>query len=73
MCRETCADWCTVSEANIVILTREAVAPLRVKLCRGIGNAESDIENLRAFVKTANADGVSPGKRCSKDHSAPPA
>jgi DNA-binding transcriptional LysR family regulator len=49
--------------ANLVISTRDAVAPFRVKLCREIGNAKLDIEALRTFVEVADAGGVSPAAR----------
>lgn len=48
---------------NLVIPPRDAVAPFRVKLCRGIGNATLDIEELRTFVEVADAGGVSPAAR----------
>ena len=49
--------------ANLVISTRDAVAPFRVKLCREIWNAKVDIEALRTFVEVADAGGVSPAAR----------
>jgi DNA-binding transcriptional LysR family regulator len=63
ICFETCSDLCAASEANLVIPLREAVAPICVKLCRAIGNAALDIEELRTFVEVADAGGVSPAAR----------
>jgi DNA-binding transcriptional LysR family regulator len=37
--------------------------PFRAKLCRGMGNAKLDIEELRTFVEIADAGGVSPAAR----------
>lgn len=42
---------------------RDAVAPFCAKLCREIGNAALDIEDLRTFVEVADAGGVSPAAR----------
>jgi DNA-binding transcriptional LysR family regulator len=42
---------------------RDAVASFRVNLCREIGNAKLDIEELRTFVEVADAGGVSPAAR----------
>ena len=50
-------------ERGIVIPMRDAVVPFRAKLCREIGNAELDIEDLRTFVEVADAGGVSPAAR----------
>jgi DNA-binding transcriptional LysR family regulator len=37
--------------------------PFRAKLCRGMGNAKLDIEELRTFVEIADAGGVSTAAR----------
>lgn len=48
---------------DLVIPVCDTVAPLRATLCRAMGNAELDIEELRTFVEVADAGGVSPAAR----------
>ncbi len=43
--------------------SHDAVAPPRAKLCRAIGNAALDIEELQTFVEIADAGGVSQAAR----------
>jgi DNA-binding transcriptional LysR family regulator len=57
---KTCAGS---DNADTVILSCDAVGHCSEKLCRAIGNAELDIEELRTFVEVADAGGVSPAAR----------
>ena len=38
----------------------DAVVPFWGGLCRGMGNAELDIEELQTFVEVADTEGISP-------------
>ena len=57
---KTCAGS---DNADTVILSCDAVGHYSETLCRAIGNAELDIEELRTFVEVADAGGVSPAAR----------
>lgn len=47
-------------EDDIAITRNNAIASFHVKLCRAMGNAGVDIEELRTFVEVADAGGISP-------------
>lgn len=61
--RQTCADSGAAYETDTVIPIYDTVAFLCAKLCREMGNAKVDIEDLRTFVEVADAGGVSPAAR----------
>jgi DNA-binding transcriptional LysR family regulator len=50
----------TLPKKDIVVPECDAVASFCGKLCREMGNAELDIEELQTFVEVADAGGVSP-------------
>jgi DNA-binding transcriptional LysR family regulator len=49
--------------ADTVIPICDTIAPHGAKLCRKMGNAELDIEDLTTFVEVADAGGISAGAR----------
>ncbi|WP_240349199.1 LysR family transcriptional regulator [Halomonas binhaiensis] len=48
---------------DIAVPRRDAVVSICDKLCREMGNASMDIEELQTFVEVADAGGVSPAAR----------
>jgi DNA-binding transcriptional LysR family regulator len=61
--RETCADGGAACQVVIAVPGYGAVVLWHATLCREMGNAELDIEELRTFVEVADGGGVSPAAR----------